>query len=95
MKKYLLMSFIVISSTAIGHSQLPPCQGSDVKSWNMCQGGFTFDDGNKYVGEYAEGEPSGLGTLSHPDGTSFTGQWKNGQIDQLISCVGLPMCSQN
>jgi hypothetical protein len=83
------------SSAPAQKSKLPPCRGTNKKTWNMCAGTETDSDGRKYVGEYAEGEPSGLGTLSHPDGTSFTAQWKNGQIDQLISCTGAPMCSQN
>ncbi|MCM0036582.1 MAG: hypothetical protein NBV66_12430 [Burkholderiaceae bacterium] len=76
-------------------SKLPPCRGTNKKAWNMCAGTETDSDGRKYVGEYADGEPSGIGTLYHPDGATVTGRWKNGQVDQLISCTGLPMCQQN
>lgn len=83
------------NATPTEKSKLPPCRGTNVKAWNMCVGTETDSDGRKYVGEFADGEPSGLGTLYHPDGITITGRWKSGQVDQMISCVGLPMCSQN
>lgn len=82
------------NATPTEKSKLPPCRGTNVKTWNMCVGTETDSDGRKYVGEYADGEPNGLGTLYHPDGITITGRWKSGQVDQMISCVGLPMCSQ-
>ncbi|MBF0459100.1 MAG: DnaJ domain-containing protein [Nitrospirae bacterium] len=42
------------------------------------KGTLTYPNGNKYVGEYKDGQPNGHGTGTWPDGSSYVGEWKNG-----------------
>lgn len=50
--------------------------------WDNCEGAYTFDSGEKYVGEWKNDKRHGKGTLTKFDGTSISGEWSD---DQLIS----------
>ena len=53
---------------------LPNCQGD---YWNNCVGSYTYDDGDKYVGEWKDNEIHGQGTYSYADGEEYVGEFKN------------------
>ena len=38
----------------------------------------TYDNGDKYVGEYKDGKRNGEGTMTYADGSKYVGQWKDG-----------------
>ena len=48
-----------------------------------------YENGNKYVGEVKDNKKNGYGTLTGPDGTTFTGEWKD---DVFVKGTGtMPM----
>jgi len=63
---------------------LPVCEGSDISKWTNCKGTYTIEDGNKYAGEFKDGELHGLETLTFEDinpttyGTKYVGEIKGG-----------------
>ncbi len=40
-------------------------------------GTYQYKSGSKYVGQFLDGERSGIGSLYYADGTRYQGQWKN------------------
>lgn len=42
-------------------------------------GVFTWPDGRKYVGDYADDKKEGHGVFFWPDGRKYEGGWKNGK----------------
>jgi hypothetical protein len=69
-----------VQLAAAAQSQLPPCQGSDVSRWTNCFGTQTVFYG-KYVGEFKDGNPNGLGTFTAPSGAEYVGEFKEGKRD--------------
>ena len=45
------------------------------------QGTYTWLNGDKYVGEFKDGNRTGQGTLTYADGSTYVGEWKNGKIE--------------
>ena len=92
MKKSLLyiLPFLLLSSLALAESELPECEGSPLidwelsKTWTDCQGGVTFPDGTKYVGEFKDGQPHGKGFYTRPGGPTFNGIWKDGELMEMF-----------
>ena len=66
--------------TAHAQSNLPPCNGDYT---GPCFGVYDFPSGNKYVGQYKNGERNGQGTFTWADGDKYVGQYsddkRNGQ----------------
>ena len=58
--------------------RLPPCQGLDASKWNNCYGSWTAPSGNKYVGEWKNGERNGYFTATYPSGETYVGEFKDG-----------------
>ena len=57
---------------------LPPCPEISVV-WTGCTGGFAFDDGAIYVGEWRDDKLHGRGTMYRPDGSiEQEGVWIDG-----------------
>ena len=56
---------------------LPPCPTSG--SFHNCFGAFTFDDGDKYVGEWKEDQMHGLGTYTWANGDKYIGEFRDGR----------------
>jgi hypothetical protein len=85
----LIIGFLLITSS---HSvlALPTCPGSpvtisdykEVSSWNNCSGDIKFGKeggvraGNKYVGEWQEGQFHGQGTYTWANGQKYVGEWQ-------------------
>jgi len=65
---------------AYAQSKLPACQGSDAARWSNCFGTASFANGNRYVGEFKNGEYNGQGTFTVGNGDKFVGEWVNGSI---------------
>ncbi|MDP6169833.1 MAG: hypothetical protein QF780_07485 [Candidatus Marinimicrobia bacterium] len=40
---------------------------------------FTYENGNKYVGEFKNGTMDGQGTFTYPNGDKRVGVWRDGQ----------------
>ena len=51
------------------------CKG---KYWDNCYGTYTWDNGNKYVGEWKNNNKHGLGTYTYyANGDKYVGKFKN------------------
>jgi uncharacterized protein len=66
-------------------SNLPPCQGTNPATWNLCFGKDTAPDPvmptitRTYVGEYKDGKPHGTGTETFPNGAKYVGGFIGGK----------------
>ena len=58
---------------------LPPCQGSDTTKWRNCYGTYIWPDGDKYVGDWKDGQASGQGTFTGANGDKHIGQFRDGK----------------
>ena len=56
---------------------LPPCPSSGV--FHNCFGTFTYDDGDKYVGEWKENQMHGHGTYTWANGDKYIGEFRDGR----------------
>ena len=72
-KYFLITLAYVLSGTAFGQSKLPACQGSEVSRWSNCFGSWTASNGNKYVGEFKDGNFNGQGTFYYLADDQFKG----------------------
>ena len=77
------LAFVLMVGNAYAQSNLPACQGGDSARWSDCFGTTTFANGNRYVGEFKNGEYSGHGTFTTANGDKFVGEWVNGLINGL------------
>ena len=50
---------------------------------NNGYGTYTWANGDKYVGEFKDGNYNGQGTLTYADGRVDKGIWENGQLLEL------------
>ena len=72
MKKLSLYVFLVLMVCNVGFAQ---CIKGDCING---QGTFTWESGDKYVGEWKDGAPHGQGTYLLPSGGKYIGEWKDG-----------------
>ena len=45
------------------------------------QGAFTYPNGDKYVGDYKDGQFNGQGTYINVNGEKYVGEWNNGNLN--------------
>ena len=58
---------------------LPKCPGLNPDlTWTNCVGTHENVDGDKYVGEFKDGEKNGQGTYNWTDGDKYVGEFKDG-----------------
>jgi len=87
MKRLLpvVMGFALLLLSSTEGWSLPPCPGSPTdnwdtrRNWTNCSGTFNFALGNKYVGEWKDGERTGWGTLTFANGVKYVGGFRNGR----------------
>ena len=65
--------------TANAQGRLPICPSFGVK--NNCSGDIRYPNGQKYSGDFVNGQRSGKGTLSYPNGERYTGEFINDMPD--------------
>lgn len=57
-----------------------PCpRDYDTTRWTDCVGEMRFPNGEKYVGDFKDGQPHGQGTLTWSNGERYVGTWSNGK----------------
>ena len=82
MKKILFVFFILFSFSIIPSMSwaLPPCvANADV--WDNCVGTHTWDNGEKYSGEWKDDKQHGQGTYTYIDGGKYVGEHENGNAN--------------
>lgn len=83
----LIIASVFVTTVAVaaffagsGASTEAPCPpGSEAAGSINCVGELNFLNGEKYVGEVRDGQPSGQGTYTWANGAKYAGQWSNGQ----------------
>ena len=60
-------------------SDLPPCPSSGY--FHNCFGTYSWDDGDKYTGEWRDDEKNGQGTYTHASGDKYVGEWRDDKKD--------------
>ena len=75
-----LFSFLFFLTLGVSHAwALPDCVGSwSITNWTNCIGTYTWENGDKYVGEHKDGESHGQGTFTWGNGDKYVGEWKDG-----------------
>jgi hypothetical protein len=68
----------LISLPLAAESTQPTCAG-DQSAWSACRGSITYANGDQYVGEFENGEPSGRGTYRWSDGRKYVGEFRFGK----------------
>lgn len=78
----LLVSVLTTAASGVSaQSRLPPCPGSfNAATWTNCLGTFTWRDGQKYVGEWKDGQSNGQGTTTFRDGGKYVGEFSDGKF---------------
>ena len=72
----------IVSVDSESTSNLPKCPSDTGTLWNNCFGTFTYDDGNKYVGEWKDNNRGGQGTYTYADdGRVKEGTWKDNKLN--------------
>ena len=76
----MLGLFVLLLSTTEGRA-LPPCpEEYNKNTWTNCIGSKTYAIGDKYVGEWKNGEFHGKGTLSLTNGGTYVGGFEKGRL---------------
>ena len=76
MKKLLFIFLILFSCKAIS-SSLPNCPSDPSVTWDNCIGTYTYAEGDKYVGEWRNGNRHGQGTYTYANGDKYVGEWED------------------
>ena len=78
MKKLLPILVIFLTSIIAREAlSLPNCLGTwSASTWNNCVGQYIWTNGDKWIGEWKDGEINGEGTYFYADGSITVGEWK-------------------
>ena len=78
MKKLSLYIFLVLImiSACSEQNQISECIKGDC---NNGYGTYTWNTGDKYVGEHRDGKPNGQGTYTWANGNKYVGEYKDGK----------------
>ena len=71
---------ITVPIVSESQSNLPACKGGDMHSWNNCFGTSNYASGNKFVGEFKNGQHNGQGTFTYANGNKYSGEHKDGKF---------------
>ena len=88
MKYLLILLFLFSFSSAWA---FPECEGSPykgddlnkIKHWDNCEGTHTFNDGDKFVGEWKDSIPYGQGAFTWTNGNKYVGEFKTVKIKKF------------
>ena len=92
-KLYLNVFLILfICNIVLAQSSLPECEGNDkniskysrkhfnkMRKWTNCHGTAIGPKGQKYIGEFIDGEFHGQGIFVFPENASYEDELKNGK----------------
>ena len=76
-----LIFFVTLVSAVpmVVASNLPECPSDETLYRDNCFGTYTFASGDKYVGEYRDGERNGQGTFTFVGGDKYVGEYRDGE----------------
>ena len=77
MNKLLTPLLLILFTLPSFASDLPPCPKG---TYHNCFGTYTYDSGNKYVGEFKDRKRHGKGTYTWADGDKYVGEFKNNKL---------------
>ena len=94
MKILPFIFFILLVGKAMA-SSLPNCPSDENARWHNCFGTYTWNNGDKYVGEYKDDERNGQGTYTYANGTIKRGYYLKGEyVPDICSGMGLTKGSE-
>ena len=67
---------VLLGSVGVGNA-LPPCPTDQNQRYHNCFGTVTFDDGNKYIGEWRDDKYHGQGTFTDVNGNKYVGEFRD------------------
>ena len=70
---------ILLFSITTNAYALPECPKDLNKLWDKCFGTYANADGNKYVGEFKDGNYHGQATYTFASGDKYVGEYKDGK----------------
>ena len=70
-----------VAATETSASNLPACPLNQNTYRNNCYGTYIFASGNKYVGEFKDGDFNGQGSYIFTSGTKYVGEFKDDQLN--------------
>lgn len=76
----LFITFVIGSSGIVAASNLPSCpeyRHSIDSPWHDCFGSFTYENGDRYLGEFRNDKRVGVGVYTFADGTEKEGYWNS------------------
>ncbi len=77
MKTLVTLLLACCFGSAMAQSNLPACPSSVDVRWTNCYGTYTYPNGNKYVGEWKDGNYNGQGTITYASGNKYVGEFKD------------------
>ena len=69
--------FLYTEERSVTNSTLQTCPSSG--NLHNCHGTYTWDNGDKYVGEFKDNKYHGKGSYTFADGENYAGEYKNGK----------------
>ena len=78
MKKHYLTALLFLFYVGDA-AALPDCPSSGY--FDNCYGEWTFDGGDKYVGEFKDNKMHGQGTYTYASGSKYVGEWTDGKAN--------------
>lgn len=76
--RFVLFFSVFLTIPSHGKGPILPCNSNVASStWTNCRGTETFNNGNKYSGEYRDGSFHGRGTYTFVSGTEYVGEFRD------------------
>ena len=69
------------TNSPVQATSLLNCPSDTNVLWHNCFGTYTWSDGEKYVGEFKDGNFNGQGVYTHADGKVEEGTWKDDKLN--------------
>jgi hypothetical protein len=87
-----IVLLLAVLAGGVSASDLPDCVGDRYGTWNNCFGTYTWPDGNKYVGEWKDGDFNGQGARTYPNGDKYVGGFKDNKKNGRGTFTFLSIC---
>ena len=78
---FIVGTRVVAQTTSVGDPPkvpMPPCRVGSPTAWDQCIGSQILKSG-RYIGQFKQGQRSGRGKLTEPNGDEYDGEWSDGR----------------